>query len=138
MIVYGAAFGNVLEGVGFHYSWTGQYYQDESFLSYLLNPFAVMCGVMSLALSIYQGGTFLMLRSVEPMYGRARLFATCGGIVAAVLFAAGGVWVAHMNGRGGAAGGMAEQLSQLSHPVAGAGAWFRRYDRGYACLAAAP
>ncbi|MDD2704731.1 MAG: cytochrome d ubiquinol oxidase subunit II [Acidocella sp.] len=98
MIVYGAAFGNVLEGVGYHYSWTGQYYQDESFLSYLLNPFAVMCGVMSLALSIYQGGTMLMLRSEQPIYGRARGFAIVGSLLAAVIFAVGGVWIAHMNG----------------------------------------
>ncbi|WP_298264854.1 cytochrome d ubiquinol oxidase subunit II [Acidocella sp.] len=98
MIIYGAAFGNVMEGVGFHYSWTGQYFQDESFLSYLLNPFAVMCGVLSLALSLYQGGTMLMLRGEEPIYGRARGFAIGGALVAALLFAAGGFWIAHLNG----------------------------------------
>ncbi|WP_297371561.1 cytochrome d ubiquinol oxidase subunit II [Acidocella sp.] len=98
MIVYGAAFGNVLEGVGYHYSWTGQYFQDESFLGYLLNPFAVMCGVVSLSLSIAQGGTMLMLRGEEPIFGRARVAAIGAAVVAAVLFALGGVWVAHMNG----------------------------------------
>jgi len=98
VIVYGAAFGNVLEGVGYHYSWTGQYYQDESFLSYLLNPFAVMCGVVSLCLSIAQGGTMLQLRGEEPIYGRARVASIGAAIVAAVLFAVGGVWIAHMNG----------------------------------------
>jgi cytochrome d ubiquinol oxidase subunit II len=98
MIVYGAAFGNVLEGVGYHYAWTGQYYQDESFLSYLLNPFAVMCGVLSLALSIAQGGTMLMLRAEEPIYSRARSFAVGGASLAVVLFAVGGLWVSHMNG----------------------------------------
>jgi cytochrome bd ubiquinol oxidase subunit II len=98
MIVYGAAFGNVMEGVGYHYSWTGQYFQDESFLSYLLNPFAVMCGVLSLSLSLYQGGTMLMLRGEEPIYGRARGFAIGGALVAALLFIVGGFWVAHLNG----------------------------------------
>jgi cytochrome d ubiquinol oxidase subunit II len=98
MVIYGAAFGNVLEGVGYHYSWTGQYYQDESFLSYLLNPFAVMCGVMSLSLAVYQGGTMLMLRGEEPIYSRARLYARLGAVLAAVIFAGGGVWVSHMNG----------------------------------------
>ncbi len=98
MIVYGAAFGNVMEGVGYHYSWTGQYFQDESFLSYLLNPFAVMCGVLSLSLAMHQGGTMLMMRGEEPIYGRARKAAIGGAIVAAVLFVIGGVWVAHLNG----------------------------------------
>lgn len=60
MFIYGAAFGNVLEGVGYHFGWTGQYYQDESFLSYLVNPFAILCGLMSVALSVYQGGVMLI------------------------------------------------------------------------------
>ncbi|MBU6418835.1 MAG: cytochrome d ubiquinol oxidase subunit II [Proteobacteria bacterium] len=98
MIVYGAAFGNVMQGVGFHYGWDGQYYQDESFIFYLLNPFALLCGVMSLALSIQQGATMLMLRGEEPIYGRARKAAIGGGIVGAALFIIGGFWVAHISG----------------------------------------
>jgi cytochrome d ubiquinol oxidase subunit II len=98
MIVYGAAFGNVMQGVGFHYSWTGQYFQDESFLTYLINPFAVMCGVLSLCLALHQGGTMLMLRSEQPIYGRARAFAIGGALVAAVLFAVGGIVIAHRYG----------------------------------------
>ncbi len=98
MIVYGAAFGNVMEGVGFHYIWTGQYFQDESFVSYLLNPFAVMVGVLSLSLAVYQGGTMLMLRGEDPIYSRARIFAVGGALLAAILFIIGGIWVAHMGG----------------------------------------
>ena len=98
MIVYGAAFGNVMQGVGFHFGWDGQYYQDESFIWYLLNPFALMCGVMSLALSIQQGGTMLMLRGEEPIYNRARKAAIGGGIVGGLLFLAGGLWLGHLTG----------------------------------------
>lgn len=130
MIVYGAAFGNVMEGVGYHYSWTGQYYQDESFLSYLLNPFAVMCGVMSLALSMYQGGTMLMLRGEEPIYSRARGFALAGGVLASVIFVVGGVWVSHMNGY---AFTSAVDPNMAPTPLSGptvavqAGAWMNNY-----------
>jgi cytochrome d ubiquinol oxidase subunit II len=98
MIVYGAAFGNVMQGVGYHYDWTGQYYQDESFIFYLLNPFALLCGVMSLALSIQQGGTMLMLRGEEPIFSRARAAAIWGGIIGVALFIIGGFWVAHLKG----------------------------------------
>lgn len=98
MFIYGAAFGNVLEGVGYHFGWTGQYYQDESFLSYLVNPFAILCGLMSVALSVYQGGVMLMLRSEEPIHGRARRYAMRGGVAAAALFAIGGVWISRLNG----------------------------------------
>ncbi|MGO9817332.1 MAG: cytochrome d ubiquinol oxidase subunit II [Acidocella sp.] len=130
MIVYGAAFGNVMEGVGYHYSWTGQYFQDESFLSYLLNPFAVMCGVLSLSLAIAQGGTMLMMRGEEPIYGRARKAAIGGAIVAAVLFAVGGVWVAHLNGY---AFTSAVDPNMPANPLNGptvavqAGAWMNNY-----------
>lgn len=98
MIIYGAAFGNVLQGVGFHFDWTGQYHQDESFLWYLLNPFAILCGVLSLALSIQQGGAMLMIRGEEPIYGRARSFAWIAGLVAAVLFVLGGIWIQFIHG----------------------------------------
>ncbi len=98
MIVYGAAFGNVLQGVGFHFDWDGQYRQDESFIWYLLNPFAILCGLLSLALSIQQGGAMLMIRGEEPIYGRARGFAWRAGLIAAALFVIGGIWIQFVRG----------------------------------------
>jgi cytochrome bd ubiquinol oxidase subunit II len=98
MIIYGAAMGNVLQGVGFHFAWNGQYYQDESFIWYLLNPFAVLCGLLSLALSVYQGGAMLMIRGEEPIYSRARHFAAIAGFVALALFVVGGIWVQFIRG----------------------------------------
>ncbi|MCB8875084.1 cytochrome d ubiquinol oxidase subunit II [Acidisoma silvae] len=98
MIIYGAAFGNVLQGVGFHFDWTAQYHQDESFIWYLLNPFAILCGLLSLALSIQQGGAMLMLRGVKPIYSRARTYASAAGLIAAVLFVLGGVWIQFIRG----------------------------------------
>jgi cytochrome d ubiquinol oxidase subunit II len=98
MIIYGAAMGNVLQGVGFHFDWNGRYQQDESFIWYLLNPFAILCGLLSLALSVFQGGAMMMIRGEEPIYGRARHIAMVAGLVAAVLFIAGGVWVRSIKG----------------------------------------
>ncbi|KXV15077.1 cytochrome d ubiquinol oxidase subunit 2 [Acetobacter malorum] len=98
MFIYGAAFGNILHGVGYHFGWTGQYYQDSSFFSYLLNPFAILCGLMSVALSVYQGGVMLMLRAENPIYDRARRYALRGGLTAAVLFIIGGFFIARMQG----------------------------------------
>ena len=98
MIIYGAAMGNVLQGVGFHFDWDGQYHQDESFIWYLLNPFAILCGLLALALSIFQGGAMLMIRGEAPIYGRARRIATVSGLVAAALFVIGGVWVRAIKG----------------------------------------
>lgn len=98
MIIYGAAFGNVLQGVGFHFGWDGQYYQNESFIWYLANPFALMCGILSLSLAVYQGGAMLMIRGEGVIAERARRYAICGGAVAAILFVAGGIWVQFIKG----------------------------------------
>jgi len=98
MIVYGAAFGNILEGVGFHFGWDGQYYQTESFLSYLLNPFAILCGLLSLSLAIYQGAAMLMIRGTDPIYGRAKKIGSVAALVSVVLFVIGGFWVSGMDG----------------------------------------
>jgi cytochrome d ubiquinol oxidase subunit II len=130
MFVYGAAFGNVMEGVGYHFGWTGQYYQDESFLSYLVNPFAVLCGLMSVALSVYQGAAMLMLRSEEPIHGRARRYGSTAGLVAAALFALGGVWISRMKGYildSSANPGMPANPLHGQHVTAVAGGWMANY-----------
>ncbi|MDD2877010.1 MAG: cytochrome d ubiquinol oxidase subunit II [Acidiphilium sp.] len=98
MIIFGAAFGNVIQGVGFHFGWDAQYYQDESFIWYLLNPFALLCGVLSLAMAVHQGGAMLMIRGEGPIAERARRFAIGGGLLAAALFMIGGVWVQFIKG----------------------------------------
>lgn len=98
MFVYGAAIGNVIQGVGYHFLWTGQYIQDESFWTYLLNPFAILCGLMSVALSVQQGGAMLMLRATDDIYARSKAYGSLGGIVAAILFVIGGVCVYFMKG----------------------------------------
>ncbi len=98
MIVFGAAIGNMLEGVPFHFGWDLTSYYTGSFLS-LFNPFAVMCGVLSLALAIYVGGTMLMGRAEPgPLAERARLAATSAALLSLVLFSAGGLWVARLDG----------------------------------------
>ncbi|QDH14970.1 cytochrome d ubiquinol oxidase subunit II [Oecophyllibacter saccharovorans] len=98
MFIFGAAMGNVLEGVGYHFLWDGQYIQDENFLSYLFNPFAILCGLMSVALGIQGGGAILMIHGIQPIYGRARAAAVPAGIIAAILFVIGGFWVSRING----------------------------------------
>ncbi|MFT9016014.1 MAG: cytochrome d ubiquinol oxidase subunit II [Acetobacter sp.] len=130
MFIYGAAFGNVLEGVGYHFGWTGQYYQDESFLSYLVNPFAILCGLMSVALSVYQGGVMLMLRSEEPIYGRARRYAMRGGLAAVTLFVGGGVWISRLNGFRLIEGapGMPANPMQGQHVAVTAGGWLLNFQ----------
>ncbi|MBN9264348.1 MAG: cytochrome d ubiquinol oxidase subunit II [Hyphomicrobium sp.] len=97
MLVFGAAIGNILQGVPFHFDWRMVSYYTGSFIA-LFNPFALLCGVMSVALSIYMGGTRLAIGAGAPVGGRARKAAIAGGILALVLFTIGGLWVARMEG----------------------------------------
>lgn len=98
MIIYGAGMGNMLLGVPFHFNWDLTSYYTGNFLS-LLNPFAVLCGFLSLSLSAYMGSAMLMGRAEKgPLWNRARGAAMVGVIAALVLFSIGGLWVSHLQG----------------------------------------
>jgi len=97
MIVFGAAMGNMLEGVPFHFSWDMISYYTGSFIT-LFNPFAVLCGLMSLALAIYQGSAMVMGRGSGEIRERAMRLLTWAGTAALVLFSVCGIWVSQMSG----------------------------------------
>ncbi|AZY48495.1 cytochrome d ubiquinol oxidase subunit II [Bordetella avium] len=97
MIVYGAAVGNVLQGVPFHFDWRLTSYYTGSFWA-LFNPFAILCGLVSLSLSIYMGGNTLMRSGESTMAQRARKASIFGGVVFLVLFTIGGVWASMLDG----------------------------------------
>ena len=95
MVVFGAAFGNLFLGVPFHFSWNLTSEYTGSFFA-LLNPFAVLCGLLSAAMSIFMGAVTLMNRTTDAIYQRARTLARIAPLAAIVLFALGGVWVSHL------------------------------------------
>jgi cytochrome d ubiquinol oxidase subunit II len=97
MVVFGAAIGNVLQGVPFHFDWRLTSFYTGSFL-WLFNPFAVLCGLMSVALAIYMGGTCLASGADDPIGSRARRAAIAGGLAALAVFTIAGFWVSTMDG----------------------------------------
>jgi cytochrome bd ubiquinol oxidase subunit II len=97
MLVFGAAIGNVLQGVPFHFDWRLTSFYTGSFLG-LFNPFAILCGVMSVALAVYMGGSALANGAGEPIGGRARTAAIAGGLVALAVFTVAGLWVSALDG----------------------------------------
>jgi cytochrome d ubiquinol oxidase subunit II len=92
-LVFGIAFGNLLQGVPFHFDgdlrahYTGSFWQ-------LLNPFALLAGVISVALLVMHGGSYLRLRVDGDIRARAGRAASGAGVVVVVTFALAGVWVA--------------------------------------------
>jgi cytochrome d ubiquinol oxidase subunit II len=94
-VVFGVAFGNLLQGVPFYFdpatmavTYTGSFWR-------LLNPFALLTGLASLAMLVMHGATFLEVKSEDAIQLRART-AACGAAIALiVLFAIAGIWVAY-------------------------------------------
>ncbi|TNC84655.1 MAG: cytochrome d ubiquinol oxidase subunit II [Thalassolituus sp.] len=96
-LVFGVAFGNLLLGVPFgldefmRSTYTGSFWA-------LLNPFGLLCGLVSLLMLAMHGGTYLQMRTAGDLHERARRISLLLALVVAVLFAAGGVWVSMMDG----------------------------------------
>jgi cytochrome bd ubiquinol oxidase subunit II len=91
-LIFGVAFGNLLLGVPFHFEdnlmpvYTGTFWA-------LLNPFALLAGVVSLAMLTFHGANYLMVRTEGTVYERARTASLIFGTVMLAAFAAAGVWV---------------------------------------------
>ncbi|HYW02547.1 MAG TPA: cytochrome d ubiquinol oxidase subunit II [Gammaproteobacteria bacterium] len=97
MVIFGAAMGNMLEGVPFHFTWDMVSYYTGSFIT-LFNPFAILCGLMALAMALYQGSAMVMTRGEGAVRDRARILATWAGLAALLLFTIGGIWVSQIHG----------------------------------------
>ncbi len=130
-LIFGVAFGNLLQGVPFHF--------DENLVSYytgsfwqLLNPFALLAGVVSVAMTGFHGANYLMHRTEGAIAARARTASLAFGILLLVTFALAGVWVAA--GVGGYAITSGADPFAASNPLAKSvavapGAWLLNYSR---------
>jgi cytochrome d ubiquinol oxidase subunit II len=96
-LIFGVAFGNLLQGVPFHFDdvlmsrYTGTFWQ-------LLNPFALLAGVVSSAMITTQGATYLMIRTENDIYERSRKAALIFAGISLAAFAAAGLWVGSLKG----------------------------------------
>ncbi|WP_413207430.1 cytochrome d ubiquinol oxidase subunit II [Rhodospirillum sp. A1_3_36] len=97
-LIFGVAFGNLLQGVPFHLDdLLRVYYQGALFTALLplLNPFALLAGVISFAMLTMHGAVWLQIRTADPLSSRAKAAVGIMGAIAFVGFALGGVWVAY-------------------------------------------
>ena len=93
-LVFGVAFGNLLQGVPFHYDAELAPHYTGSFFA-LLNPFALLAGVLSLALLVLHGATYLQLRTEGVLRERAKRAARLAAATVIVAFAAAGLWLVY-------------------------------------------
>ncbi|ELY4156402.1 cytochrome d ubiquinol oxidase subunit II [Cronobacter turicensis] len=129
-LVIGVAFGNLLQGVPFHFDkYQGMFYTGNFFQ--LLNPFGLLAGVVSVAMILTQGATYLQMRTTGELHLRSRATAQISALVMMVCFVLAGVWV--MYGIDGYVVTSAIDPRAASNPmnkevVRQAGAWFANFD----------
>jgi len=91
-ILMGVLVGNLVQGLPFHFDNDLRPYYSGSFFG-LLNPFALLCGVMGLLLCLFHGAIYLKLRTEGVLRERARaVIAVLGPLVIGGL-ALTGLWV---------------------------------------------
>ena len=130
-IIFGVAFGNLLQGVPFHFDDNLRAYYTGTFWQ-LLNPFALLAGVVSSAMIIFHGANYLTIRTEGAIYERSRIAALIFGILALVGFAAAGLWIAQ--GMEGFAITSRIDANALPNPldktvVMETGAWLKNYSQ---------
>ncbi|CAM3799116.1 Cytochrome bd-I ubiquinol oxidase subunit 2 [Vibrio aerogenes CECT 7868] len=96
-VIFGVAFGNLLQGVPFELNEFLMPSYHGSFFG-LLNPFALLCGVVSLFMFLLQGSSWLQMKTSDQVHSRARLVAQISGLMITVTFVLAGFWVQHIDG----------------------------------------
>ena len=129
-LVFGVAFGNLFLGVPFRLDDTMRSFYSGSFWA-LLNPFALLFGVVSLSLLTLQGATFLSHRTEGDLQARAIKAAQVLVVVLLVAFSLGGLWVSRIDGYViESIGDIGASINPLMKEVGRApGAWFANYSK---------
>lgn len=128
-LVFGVAFGNLLLGVPLRFDEELRVHYDGGFFG-LLTPFALLCGVVSLAMLVMHGAVFLQLKTLQTIRERARRWQGIAMSVYLAAFALAGVWlVAGIEGyRITAFAGTEAASNPLAKTaVREAGAWLANY-----------
>ena len=130
-LIFGIAFGNLLQGVPFHYDDTMRMEYTGSFAG-LFNPFGLLAGVLGVAMLAMHGATRLQQKTEGLIGERARHAAIASGLLTLGAFALAGLWVA--TGLDGYRIVSAPPLDSAFMPTAktvarGAGAWMDNYAR---------
>lgn len=97
-LIFGVAVGNALIGVPFQLDDTLMIsYPGNAILKLLglLNPFALLAGVVSLTMLVTHGAAWLSFKASGIVAKRAERFGSITGVLAIVTFALAGVWLAY-------------------------------------------
>ncbi len=137
-LVFGVAFGNMFLGVPFSLdefmrsAYSGSFWQ-------LLNPFGLLCGVISLLMLSMHGAAYLQMRTAGELRQRARRAGFLLAVAVAVCFALAGIWVSYLPGYViQSAGDVGAAMTPLMKTVSlRDGGWLANYQT-YTWMIAAP
>ncbi len=129
-LVFGVAFGNLLLGVPFQHDEFMRPSYDGNLFG-LLNPFGLLCGIVSLAMLSMHGAVWIHLRSHGDVERRARGYAQLLAAVTLAAFALAGIWLSL--GIDGYKIVSQPELGALPNPLAkevviAEGAWLANYS----------
>ena len=127
-LIFGVAVGNALLGAPFVFDDTLRMTYHGGFFG-LLTPFALLSGLVSVAMLAMHGGAYLAMKTDGPVAERSRVVAAVAALVLVVLFVVAGVWTASLDGYR-ITGSLAHNAA--SNPlgktvVREAGAWLANY-----------
>lgn len=128
-ILFGVAFGNLMQGLPFSLNSLLMVEYHGSFVD-LLNPFALLCGFVGLLMALLQGSVWLMMKTTDALYKKARLVAQVSAAFVASLMVIGGLTISQIDGY--------LIVSELNHSavsnplnklaIAEAGAWLTNFE----------
>ena len=96
-LVFGVAFGNFFMGFGFELDELMRSSFSSSFFS-LLNPFALLCGLVSVSMLTMQGAVWQKLRTRDTIRQRSAIVSRYSSIATLITFVVAGVWVTNLDG----------------------------------------
>ena len=129
-LIFGVAFGNLLLGVPFELDDTLKATYTGSFFG-LLTPFALLSGLLSVAMLLNHGSTWLQLKTDGVLHQRARKVSVILSLATLALFALAGVYLAF--GVDGYVVTSVIDTQATSNPLKktveiASGAWFTNYS----------
>lgn len=128
-LIFGVAFGNLLQGVPFHYTPEIRLVYEGSFIG-LLNPFALLAGLLAVAMVWAHGGAWLVLKTEGDIAERARRYGSAAAAVALVLYLLAGLWLwSAIDGYQITSAHVADGPSNplMKTAAVGSNAWFANY-----------
>jgi cytochrome d ubiquinol oxidase subunit II len=96
-LVFGVAFGNLFEGVPFGFDGDLRMHSAITLFS-LLNPFALLAGLVSLSMVVLHGAVWLNLKTDGAVKARAYAIIPYAALVFVILFALAGLWLSRLQG----------------------------------------